>query len=1076
MQDYCKYLNLIAYIYRYVVKINCPQIGSLADLSGDKKKVVFNCFCNMNKTSSLGGNVSSVGGGNNPILPRKSEQSRVSRIDADDLKSRVDISEVYSALYPDKFQNQKKGGNDLLVSCYAHGEDKNPSMAISDSKGLMNCYACGEAGDVYHLIQKALGCDFPQAIEWLASFTGVYVPSVDYGYQKPIPKVSSDRTVTIYQYDDRFTVHRIKVEGEPKDFRQYFNGELYNKAKHPQFPMYRQGMAAASVADGNYWIQDHEGEKCVDFAWQLGYPAVTPYGNLAKGEYLATYKSLKALTDRPFGLLIFEDNDPRGRTKAEAKIGACQSLGIPHKVVRWSEHIEVKGGDVEDYVGKFGEDKFRELVGSSLATPIKPRESSKLVALPTRRSAATIDPDTLRSEFIEFLESSPRASEIAAFKVGRSLSQEQCKFLDIVKTEVDREQQADDSRHELEDLIKAGKAEIDLLDYFPQSFARPLKQWAADVKVPESCLMTVLLPCIARFLGKSEILLSRRTNWKQPPNIFSCLVGSSGAKKSPIFKAIAYDPIALLQETIDEEYQQKLEEYESYQRLSKEEKENTEEPAKPERFLLFLSNLTAENLHYLSEAYPDKGQMILSDEISGYFANQNRYSSSGAGGDKEEILSYYDGQGQSVGRRSGMLGGRRFNLSIAGATQNEILDQLMSRRGTNTGEWARFLLCYLPFTRSDWELEDSDLRIDFSPMLAAMYKQLESQPKQMYSLSAEAFATHKRFCNYVEGLAIQEANPGLSKAYIKASGQVGRLALILHCAVYAIAQVPPSSEIGAGTMMAAEKLMRFYLGQAKRLYGIQEPDSVNPMLLKILEIAGTKGYANPGDVVRCFSGKKRPSQDLVKESMYQLQTMGLGRVEKSGKSIRFCKSQDIGGNLDNVDKNSGNRDKNLDKLGLAQTPYTAKVVDDEKKNSDNLDNFSDSLAENQEFSQLENSSENLSRLSRLPEKKLETLAGDGLQNSDNVITIPPKIINIPPNLSRFPNPPNNGSSSVQSSRPVDLCDVAKGSLVMARRSESSPPEPALVVEIKPQLKLKFDSQPQKKVLSTIRYVVEVLQK
>jgi hypothetical protein len=975
----------------------------------------------MQNINSLGGVCTSVADGNNASLPQKTELSRESRIDAEELKSRVSILDIYQAFFPEKFNNQKKGGKDLLVSCYHHGEDKNPSMALSESKNEYHCFGCDKEGDIYHLVADALGLrlpgDFPKVVEWVAGFTGVYVPTLDYHYEKPIPKVGRDRTVTEYDYGNGYTVQRIEKAGEKKKFHQFYEGRLYKKESDPQFPMYQQAKAATAATDGTFWISDHEGEKCVDFSWGLGYPSITPYGNLHETEYLPTYQSLKGLIGKPFGLVIFVDNDDKGREKADLKKLACESLGIPFKVVDWADHIpEIKGGDVIDYISANGEDKFRELVGKALSSPNKPK--SNLIPLPSRKTSA-IDPDLLQEEFLQFLETSPKASAVAAFKVKRALTPEQCKFLDLVKSEQDRALQVDDFREELEDLIRAGKSEINLLDYFPETFAKPLKQWAEDVKVPESCIMTVLLPCVARFLGRSEVLLSRRTNWKQPPNIFSCLVGASGSKKSPIFRAIAYDPIALLQETIDEEYQQKLEEYEAWQKLSKEEKENQEEPARPERFLLFLSNLTAETLHYLSETYPDKGQMILSDEISGYFANQNRYSSSGSGGDKEEILSYYDGQGQSVGRRSGMLGGRRFNLSIAGATQHEILHQLMQRRGTNTGEWARFLICDLPFTKTDWELEDSDIKIDFSPMLANLYKNLDMQPKQLYSLSPEAFAVHKKFCNYVEGLAVNENNPGLAKAYIKASGQVGRLALVLHCSVHAIAQVDPPAEIGLATMLSAEKLMRFYLGQAKRLYGIQEPDSVNPLLLKILEIAGTRGSASPGDVIRFFSGKKRPSQDLVKESMYQLQSMGLGKVDKSGKSVRFYKAEDSRvnvGNIGNVGKNVG---KNVGNLLDDSNPLPTRVLEDEKMNVGNIGKFSGSVAESEKSNHSENNSGDLPTLPTFPEKKLEPLAGDDLQNVGKVTNIPPKITNIPQDLSTFPSPADVSVAEADQPQPMD---------------------------------------------------------
>lgn len=50
---------------------------------------------------------------------------------------------------------------------HAHG-DRTPSVSLSESKGLFNCWVCPDVhGDVIHLVEISKNCSFLEAIEWL---------------------------------------------------------------------------------------------------------------------------------------------------------------------------------------------------------------------------------------------------------------------------------------------------------------------------------------------------------------------------------------------------------------------------------------------------------------------------------------------------------------------------------------------------------------------------------------------------------------------------------------------------------------------------------------------------------------------------------------------------------------------------------------------------------------------------------------------------------------------------------------------------------------------------------------------
>ena len=934
------------------------------------------------------------------------DKSFVNNYDIESLKSRVSLTSVYSYFYPAKFANQKRSGAELFVQCCYHEPDNNPSLTLNDSKGQYLCraYDCGAKGDIFTLVGHALGldhvADFKEIARWIAEFAGDYVPPTEIRIFPARPDKKPTETITRYEYGGGFVNERHDPINAKKYFKQFYNGVKHDKLIHPKFPMYRQSECADAVATGSIWIHDHEGEKCTDFAWELGYPSTTTYGNMRRDEYLETYQGLKDAIGKPFKVVIYQDAQD-GERKAQYKAETLTKLGIEYKVLDWTKYLDKKTGDIVDYVEEHGVEKFAEILRKELCTE-KPKNN--IVALPSTKKQ--IDLEELRLEFLELLESNPKASEISKFKASKGLTPEQCRYVDALKAEYDRQQSVKDGAEQLKNLLSAVEKTIKLSDFLPERLAAPLARWAASIKVPESCLLTVMLPTMARFMGRSEIYVSYENIWSQPPNIFSCLVGQSGSKKSPIFKAIARNPIALLQAEIDQAYQEKKQEYEQWERLPRDKKKEVEEPINPVRFIWWVSNLTGEGLHYLGENFPEKGCLILNDEISGYFANQDRYTSGGKGGDNEEILGYYDGSGQHILRRTGQTGIDKFNVSIAGATQIDTLNQLMARRSTKTGEWARFLFCHLPYVPLIMPLTDSRVNYDFSEMLAGLYRNLSFQPETTYELSDEAYTEFALFSNSITHRFIKgEVDGSLIEVYEKARGQTARLALILHCCEAAFEGRTPDKYIGVEMVRRASALATFYISQAQLIRGRQDDNSLNPQLLKVVEILQKKGSLTPSEVTKAFSGKTRPSADLAKEMLQQLASMGLGVLITSGKNIKLVLEGERDKFPPERDKKQPERDKKQperDNPTNEENPYIASVSDfEDSKRDKKTPPFSDFVENPPQKNQ---PGENLSRLSRLAEndhqKNAQTPTQQDSEERDKVITFDPKFITFGENLSR----------------------------------------------------------------------------
>ena len=62
----------------------------------------------------------------------------------------------------------KKQGKDYVLCCPFH-EDKTPSLIISPTSNLFNCFGCGAAGSVIDWVMRTEHCGFREAVEWLCN-------------------------------------------------------------------------------------------------------------------------------------------------------------------------------------------------------------------------------------------------------------------------------------------------------------------------------------------------------------------------------------------------------------------------------------------------------------------------------------------------------------------------------------------------------------------------------------------------------------------------------------------------------------------------------------------------------------------------------------------------------------------------------------------------------------------------------------------------------------------------------------------------------------------------------------------
>lgn len=84
------------------------------------------------------------------------------------VRSNTNIQRVFEA----KGITLHKSGADLVCKCPFHA-DKSPSLHVNVSKGLWNCFGCGEGGDAIQFVRRAYGYSFREAVEHLANAANI---------------------------------------------------------------------------------------------------------------------------------------------------------------------------------------------------------------------------------------------------------------------------------------------------------------------------------------------------------------------------------------------------------------------------------------------------------------------------------------------------------------------------------------------------------------------------------------------------------------------------------------------------------------------------------------------------------------------------------------------------------------------------------------------------------------------------------------------------------------------------------------------------------------------------------------
>lgn len=512
-------------------------------------------------------------------------------------------------------------------------------------------------------------------------------------------------------------------------------------------------------------------------------------------------------------------------------------------------------------------------------------------------------------------------------------------------TEIEQDELREDTAQQVDLLLEASTASIDLHSILPSSLATPLLKLATWLNLKPECYLTTLLTTVSVLhKASTRVVLNKEWDFDVSPNLYSAIIANSSQKKSPIFKSIAKKPLSVLQREAFEEYKIQMLIYEEdlreWEKLKPEDRGSA--PSKPERKIYYFTKTTGEGLTYQAARCPEQGMLYLSDELAGTLNSQNQYRG-GKGSDKQDLLTYYDGSADTVLRAEGVKSEADFILlGMIGGIQPRVIQKLLDDCSDADGGWARFLFVNQPDAAS--EMKSDGGKYDLTELLADLYRKIDELPARTYHLSPKAFKLFCKSYSRLEQLRVSESLEGMKSVWGKSEGRIGKLAVNLHVISSLMNGQTPSEEIPVEIVRAAIQLTKYYAQQVQSLYTqFSDPDSLAPHLANVIQMAQRKNdWIKASDVYLSITRKHRPSGETVRRWFGELVLMGKGEVKGNGRSLQFRVFSDKNPSLptppDDIKSKLDDLRQELDKSSNAEVTPNQPLQEFLDK-LDNLDDF-----------------------------------------------------------------------------------------------------------------------------------------
>ncbi|WP_013334662.1 DUF3987 domain-containing protein [Gloeothece verrucosa] len=413
-----------------------------------------------------------------------------------------------------------------------------------------------------------------------------------------------------------------------------------------------------------------------------------------------------------------------------------------------------------------------------------------------------------------------------------------------------------DARHE-QDYLSERKAELEQLEehesfeYLPfddifydcPDVASAFKYACQVNKKIQPQYFLGILPVTAGVIGvKGEVMAPVLGKVKGTLNL--AIVGESGEGKSIVSK-ILISPLYRLQKEMMEQHKKQKSEYE--EALNNWNRQHRDyRPAKPTESdyitttdaLLVISEYSREGIVANHVDNPN-GFLIYQEEMVSLQRAQNMYRQ-GKGDDRQFLNNLYDNGPISRALKSERREVSQSAVSTFGGYQPDIILGQMGDLSDPDGQWARCNFVFGIEKKVHTRLNQPSVCLD--DLFYNLYKKALFAPSIQCRFDSERLKYLEKFVNEMEDARWSCLESGMRAVYSKASGEVMRIALLLHWINCLLKGVPVAPIIPAIAVLKAIKIKKFFISQIAiiRTWGKSSPRSeegLAPLYRTIQKIA-----------------------------------------------------------------------------------------------------------------------------------------------------------------------------------------------------------------------------------------------
>jgi len=320
---------------------------------------------------------------------------------------------------------------------------------------------------------------------------------------------------------------------------------------------------------------------------------------------------------------------------------------------------------------------------------------------------------------------------------------------------------------------------------------------------------TAMLSILSTAIGTSYSIHGLEHNHTEPAILWAVLAGNSGTAKTALIKQMLR-PVQEVNRKQIRQSKQLIDEWEAQPKKSR--------GPKPPIKKSILKDFTFEALSQATECNP-KGILLHSDEVLGFIANLNKYNN-GKGGDLENLLGMWSGEGISVSRVTrDHIETETSNVNILGGIQTKRLKKLITPESIDSGQANRFIFAY-PDARAKYpHMGETD------PQALDKYRQvvidLMSAGHWISTLHLTQEARERLYrwtCQNRDQInQYNDEGNDIAGALSKYESHLLRFALILQVSDDYCQDIKPSG-ISLQAVEGAISLFDFYIGNILRIY------------------------------------------------------------------------------------------------------------------------------------------------------------------------------------------------------------------------------------------------------------------